>query len=293
MTQMKHSSTPWWMTDTYDVETPIPDAISKLKITGPKGVALVKAWPDGTTQKGWGLNPPPGEADGFMPRYLKDSFNPRRALYGYNKGQWNFAFIMRSLQLVCIDIDGKNGGFEGAKKLGMLPRSLAEVSKSGDGYHLFYLTDEKWDDELGFGKLGDRIGIEQGVDIRWTGCVYHHPQQRWNRRELVDLPLHLEELLIRREQKAAASNARILSVLAGEDETEILMVQAELLAELGKDIPDGKRNQTLFAIGSQMLQAGIEGWEEKIRAKALDVDLDGMEADKIVANIERYATATP
>ena len=64
----------------------------------------------------------------------------------------------------------------------MLPPTLAETSKSGDGYHLFYLVDEEWDDEKGYGLLGDRIGIEQGVDIRATGCVYHHPQQRWNDR---------------------------------------------------------------------------------------------------------------
>ena len=86
-------------------------------------------------------------ADGFMPRYLRGVFNSRRVVYGYERGKWAYAFVMRSMRLVCVDIDGKNGGLEHAKKLGLLPPTLAETSKSGDGYHLFYLVDEEWDDE--------------------------------------------------------------------------------------------------------------------------------------------------
>lgn len=283
------TSLPWWRTDTYDVDAGVPPTFDH-DWCGPKGLALVRAWPDGRTDPGWGLNPPAGSSEGFMPRYLHGEFNERRVLYGYDRGKWAFAYIMRSIQLVCIDIDGKNGGLDGAKKLGMLPKTLAETSKSGTGYHLFYLFDEPWDPTTGFGSLSDRIGIEQGVDIRATGCVYHHAQQRWNHRKPVAMPDHLVELLRHREQKVAASAARIHTVLANQDEMEILMLQDELTSELNKPIPAGKRNNTLFAIGSQMKTANVPDWDVLVADRATAVGLDSVEVDKLIANIERYGT---
>lgn len=288
------TSKPWWLTDTYEEENEISDSLLGVEdLEGPKGVALVRAWPSGVTDQGWGLLPPKGSNEGFMPRYLRGEFNPRRVLHGYRKGLWAFAFIMRSLRLVCIDIDGKNGGIEHAKRLGMLPLTLAETSKSGDGYHLFYLVDEEWNDVTGFGQLSDRIGIEQGVDIRATGCVYHHPQQRWNGRPLAVLPDHLKEALLHREQKVAAQAERITKVLEVNDDMEVLMMQDEILSDLKKPIPAGKRNVTLFAIGSQMHAAQIPDWEDKLIERATQVGLGQDEAEKIVANINRYATVTP
>lgn len=46
-------SLPWWRTDDYDVDTPVPQDL--VEFAGPKGIALVKAYEDGRTQKGWGL----------------------------------------------------------------------------------------------------------------------------------------------------------------------------------------------------------------------------------------------
>lgn len=281
---MKHSSTPWWRTDVYDGEYATPAELDEL--AGPHGVALVRAWPDGRTDAGWG-------GDTFMAKYEQGGFNARRVLYGYNAGKWAFAFIMRSVRLVCIDIDGKNGGLEHAKKLGMLPPTLAETSKSGDGYHLFYTVDEEWVETKGYALLGDRIGLEQGVDFRATGCVYHHPQQRWNDRAPVPLPDHLFQLLHSRNQKVAASNARIVAILEGDDQMEIMMMQDELLSELKKPIPAGKRNNTLFAIGSQMKLAGITGWEEPLSDRANELGLDTGEIEKLVSNIEKYAVPVP
>src|SRR6476660_1446540 len=114
---------PWWMTDDYSEDLAAPDVIRAQ--AGPKGLALVKAWPSGVTDPGWGLHPPKNSTEGFMPRYMRGEFNERRVLHGYAKDLWAFAFIMRSLRLVCIDIDGKNGGLEHAKKLGLLPPTLA------------------------------------------------------------------------------------------------------------------------------------------------------------------------
>lgn len=282
---------PWWQSDNYAGEYDVPVVFANY--TGPKGVGLVKVWPSGETAKGWGLKPPEGSNDGFMPRYMRGEFLDRRVLYGYERDKWAFAFIMRSLKLVCLDIDGKNGGLEHAKKLGLLPPTLAETSKSGDGYHLFYLVDDEWDPKLGFAFLGDRIGIEQGVDFRGTGCVYHHKQQRWNNREVAMLPDHLIQVLQARDQKAAASNQRVTKILDSQDEVEILMLQDELTSELKKDIPPGKRNNTLYAIGSQMCFAGVPDWEDKLTTRATELGLDNDESDKLVANIKKYATVTP
>ncbi len=282
------SSQPWWMTDLYEGDTPLPAEFTDN--AGPEGVALVKAWPSGQTDAGWGLNPPPGSNEGFMPRYNRGEFNARRALFGFNRGKWAFAIIMRSVKIVCVDIDGKNGGLEHAKQLGMLPPTLAETSKSGNGYHLYYLVDDQWDEQLGFAELNDRIGIEQGVDIRATGCVYHFDSQRWNDRPLAVLPDHLLQSMKHREQKHAASTARINKVLENNDPLEVLMMQDQMLADLAKPIAPGKRNNTLFAIGSQLHLANVPGWEDKVRDRAHEVGLDQAEVDKLIGNITRYAT---
>lgn len=283
---MNHS-TPWWQSDSYTDDTPLPACFADH--AGPKGVALVKAWPDGRTDKGWGLQGPDG-GDGFITRYNRGEFNDRRVLYGFKNGRWNFAIVMRSVALVCIDIDGKNGGLEHAKRLGMLPHTLAETSKSGDGFHLYYVVEEPWVSDRGFGELADRIGIEQGVDIRAVGCVYHHAPQRWNDREPAPLPDHLKTLLLHREQKLMAVTERIEKVLDNNDELEILMMQDQILDELNKPMPQGKRNITLFAIGNQMRQAQIPEWDEKLSERAEAVGLDHLETLRLVENIKKYGS---
>lgn len=281
----------WWRTDNYWMQDAVP--IDLVTEAGPKGVALVRAWPDGRTDPGWGLAG--GNGEGFGPRYNRGEFNAKRILYGYERDKWAFAFIMRSLKVLCVDIDGKNGGFEHAGKLGLLPPTLAETSKSGNGYHLFYLHDEPWLGDAGFGEISDRIGVEQGVDVRAVGCVYHYPSQRWNDKRLAPAPKQLIELLKHRDQKVQASNQRIASVLASGDPLEVLLMNDEFERDLAKPIPAGKRNNTLFAIGSKMATAGISGWETKVGDRAQQVGLPDEEITKLIANITRYAgtPATP
>jgi hypothetical protein len=276
---MKTSPKPWWRTDPYEDLSPLPHRITAL--AGPNGVALVRAFGDGKTTKGWG-------DDEFMDNYLKGEFLERRALYRYERKGDPFAIVMRSVRMVAVDIDGKNGGLEHAKKLGALPPTLAETSKSGDGYHLFYELDDEWDDLLGYGTLHDRIGIEQGVDIRATGCVYHHASQRWNDREPAPMPDFLLNLLMSKQQERANRAAHVTKVLQTNDETEILLMRDQLISDLAKPVPAGKRNNTLFAIGQQMKQAQIDDWPELIEKRADEIGLDQDEIDKLVANIERY-----
>lgn len=272
---------PWWTTDDYDIDVGVSHKI--YDEAGPKGIALVRAWKDGKTDPGWG-----GET--FMDRYDKHLFGPSRKLPGYNAGQHAIALVMRSVRLVCIDIDGKNGGLDHVGSLGALPPTLAETSKSGNGYHLFYSTPEdEWDGEKGFALFRDRIGIKQGVDIRATGCVYHHHNQRWNGREIAELPEHLAIQLREQIHKAEATVAAITKILETGDQEEVLIMQDQLEDELKRKIPEGKRNNTLFAIGSQMYLAQVPMWDAKVYQRAIDVGLDDAEAVKLVANIKRYA----
>ena len=280
---IQHSSTPWWTTDTYNMSDPVPSEFNELE--GPKGIALVRAWPDGRTDAGWGLTSPSGE--GFMPRYMRGEFNSRRVLFGYNRGKWAFAFVMRSTKLVTVDIDGKNGGIEGAKKL-VLPPTLAETSKSGNGYHLFYTYEEEWHPDTGYGGLSDRIGFEQGVDFRGTGCVYHHDTQRWNSRAPAPLPDHLVQILKAREQKLLAVHSRITTILNDDDPMEVAMLHDDILTRLAKPIKPGKRNNTLFAIGAEMAQAGVPNWETALADRAVQVGLPNDEITKLVKNINQY-----
>jgi len=279
----------WWETDQYTVADPIPRQIRDLPETflGPKGLSLVKAYRDGSTQKGWGLNPPKGETAGFMPRYLHGDFLEKRALHRYETEDEPFAFVMRASQLIVIDIDGKNRGLEYVVELGLLPPTLAETSKSGNGYHLWYITPESWDLELGFAEVGDAIGIVQGVDIRNVGCVYHYPQQRWNDRELAPVPEgvwnRLTEKLQQRQQVAASIHNTIIQG----DDLEILMMQDALVDELAKPLKPGNRNSYLFAIGNKMRQAQVPDWETKVSDRAAEVGLPAEEIERLVANISK------
>lgn len=281
------TSAPWWRTDIYTNGTPVPEDLESY--AGPNGVALVKTWPDGRTQQGWGLQPSKKNPDAhFIKCYADGEFNARRVLYGFAHDRWNFAIVMRSVNLLAIDIDGKNGGFDHAKNLGLLPPTLAEVSKSGDGYHLLYWTRDQWDPVKGFGVYDDHIGIEQGVDIRSVGCLYHYAQQRWNYRDIAPLPDHLGDIMRARHQRRVAANDRIIKVIQNGDPVEQLMLHDELVTSLKKPIQQGNRNNTLFAIGQKMKDAALPDWQDHISERAHQVGLDDQEIDKLVKNIETY-----
>ena len=280
------STQSWWETDDYTVQDLIPPQFKDPALHGPEGLALVRAFKSGVTQQGWGLTGPEG-SEGFMHRYMHKEFLSRRTEHGYLKERHGAAYVMRASRLMCVDIDGKNGGLEHISMLGALPFTLAEISKSGNGYHLFYSTDDVWDAELGFDQIPDQIGIVQGVDIRGVGCVYHWPTQAWNTREVAPLPDWLRDKLIAKKQERAARKVA-LNKINTLDETEKLVMHAELLDELKKTIPAGRRNTTLFAIGGQLKAAEVDDWQKHLSQKAYDVGLDSREVEKLISNIENY-----
>lgn len=248
----------------------------------------MQVFDDGTTAPGWGSN-------SFITKYKKRGFDMRRAITMFDRKQTPHALVMRSMSMVCLDIDGKNGGFESAAALN-LPRTMAETSKSGNGYHLFYEVEDKWNPTFGFDRLRDRIGWRTGIDIRAVGCVFHYPSQRWN--ALIPAPIP-EGILVDLEQARddlAARAAQITTLRTStdpDDQMEFLMLQTSIQSKLDGPIPAGKRNNTLFAIGAEMMVAGITGWSEQVYNRAVQVGLDDTEAERLVKNIEKYGASTP
>ena len=265
--------------------------------SGPRGTAAVEVYENGRTQSGWGLlepkRSPKAGKPSFMPRYMRGEFRLRRVVNAYRTRQEPFAYVMRAQALICVDIDGKNGGFDSTLKLGELPPTLAETSKSGNGVHLFYETDEPWDDEQGFALFNDHIGLAQGIDLRATGCVYHYHTQRWNDLPVAPLPERLREILTaKKERRQALKIIKPLVITDDMEEDELmaaLLQKDTLLKELANPLPPGSRNNNLFAIGSKLKANGVEGWDNLVYVRALEVGLEVDEADKLVRNIENYA----
>jgi hypothetical protein len=252
-------------------------------LAGPLGLAYVQVYDDGSTAPGWG-----GKT--FIDKYRRRGFAERRAQAVFDRHQTPFALVMRSVQMVCIDIDGKNGGIDSAAALN-LPPTMAETSKSGNGYHLFYTVEDQWNPTFGFDRLRDRIGWRTGIDIRATGCVYHYPSQRWNTSRPMPLP---EGILIDLEQARDEQAARteyiteLRTSTDPDDHMEFLMLQTTIQSKLTAPIPSGKRNNTLFAIGAEMKVAQITGWQEQVFDRATELGLADEEAEKLIKNIERY-----
>ena len=278
----------WWETDTYE-DSSLLGPLAQSDVWGPKGPALVRAYLNGSTQPGWGRVAEDGSLS-FIPRYLRGEFSYRAVEYAFKKRQSAAAIVTRSGRIVCVDIDGKNGGLSTVTQLGALPYTTAETSKSGNGYHLFYsVPEDSWSAEGGFEMIPDQIGIVKGVDIRGIGCVYHYPTQRWNDRPLTDAPPWLIDRLTKRKKQRELTQSIIIDTLDTLDPEEILIMQDELLEELNKTIPAGNRNNTLFAIGSKLMLAQIDGWDDLIRHRAKELNLDFDETERIVRNIGRYA----
>ena len=277
----------WWEhAEQFVVDAIIPPELQDPQWWGPEGAAIVKAYADGSTQRGWGLNSKDGNP-AFMHRYTAGEFHISRAEAGYEAEKHAVAIVMRSARIVCIDIDGKNGGDKHVTTIGALPVTLAETSKSGTGWHLYYYVDEEWDPAEGYGQIPDQNGYVTGVDIKSVGCVYHHNTQRWNKQPIAKLPDWLKEKLLEKKKAREAKASQLLQ-LATLDDTERMLAHANLLDELSKPLKKGSRNTTLFAIGSQLLLAQYPNWQGAVHARATDAGLPEREADRLVLNIENY-----
>lgn len=274
----KEKSMKWWETEAYTDDTPVAPEL--FYWAGPNGVAMVRAFDNGKTDAGW-------SKDRFVTNYTNGKFANPGMLAGFVQDRWALAVVMRSVSVICIDIDGKNGGLTNVVKLGMLPRTLAETSKSGNGYHLFYGVADIWHSDFGFAKFGDRVSLVEGVDIRGVGCVYHHKNQRWNTRKIEMLPSHMESLLLSHEA-ASTTYEQIEELLVSGDEWEIAVMRQELIDALAKNILPGRRNTTLFAIGSKMAAAGVPDWQAMVEARSMQVGLDNAETATLLRNIQKY-----
>lgn len=242
--------------------------------------ALVRVYDEGKTQPGWGLKE-------FMGNYRRGVFHHGRPLHFFRKYDAPFAILMRARPLICVDIDGKNGGIQMAQVLD-LPETLAETSKSGNGYHLYYqLPETVWHETRGYDEIPDLIGLVPGVDIKGTGVVYHYPQQRWNDMHLTTIPLPLLKLIQR------VTTVKFESRLTREgtltmDEEELAILHDRLQEELATPIPAGRRNNALYAIGARLASAGYPAWDTALYDRGLELGLEVREIRNIVQNINKY-----
>lgn len=223
---------PWYKEpDQYTDDTPF-DALGSA--AGPHGPAVVRVFGE-KTQPGWGR-------DRFMQNYTRGFFSPSNI-----PEDKPYAIVMRSLRLLCVDIDGKNDGYETASKLD-LPITLAETSKSGNGHHLYYSYPDEWDVLDGYAAQPDRVGMWPGIDIKSVGVVYHHLHQQWNTDYIVELPDSTWQQLLKRNERDAY--LRVTSSQAAEMADEDLKFKRDmLLIELSKPRKDG-RDSSLWRIGA-------------------------------------------
>ena len=245
-------------------------------------LSLVKVYPNGKTQPGWG-------AKDFVDNYAQAKFRPERVQEAYERRQQPFAFVMRSVPLICVDIDGKNGGIRTAEVLGLSQPTLAERSRSLNGYHLFYrLPYTNWNMARGFDEFNDIIGLVPGVDIKGTGLVFHYPNQRWNTEDIQLLPPSLGELI--GKVKAIRKATRLTKFATQElDEDELVMLHDQLSDELNKKVDVGSRNNRLYAVGAQMCVAGYPSWDLALYDRGAELGLSMEEITDLIKDIEQYA----
>ena len=267
-----------WFEDSnqYYLNKAIPTEISYDKLS------LIRVYPStGKTQPGWG-------GIDFMENYLQNAFSPERAIRFFERYSSPFGIVMRSVPYIVVDIDGKNGGIPTSRVLN-LPPTLAETSKSGNGYHLFYLVpDAVWHELRGYDEFPDLIGLVPGVDIKGTGVVYHYPKQRWNGLPIAELPASLYKLLsTARDVKRAARLTREGAQALDDDERMIL--HDELKEALSKSVPKGMRNQRLYKIGARMFAADYPHWDTALIERGTQLGLEADEIDELIHNITEYS----
>ncbi|QOC56094.1 DNA primase/polymerase [Microbacterium phage Zhengyi] len=243
---------------------------------------LVRLFPSGKTQPGWNNKE-------FMENHDRGAFAPKRALRFFNRYDMPFGLLMRSVPLVGIDIDGKNGGIETSNAL-RLTRSLAETSRSGDGFHIVYSVPfTQWNPKTGYSELPDLLGLIPGVDIKGTGLLFHHSSQKWNNLRIAPLPPTLFDLITNtRDSRQLRRLAR--EVKAPEmDPDDLVIVHDQLKTSLEGKFPVGGRNQKLFALGAQMRAAAYPHWEKALYERGAQIGLDKEEISSIIKNIDAYA----
>jgi len=267
-----------WFQDNsqYTDAVPLPEAFYQFG-----SLALVRLLPNGKTETGWG-------AADFMENLSKGKFALQKSISYYERFKQPFAIIMRSIPYVAIDIDGKNGGVEIARVL-QLPPTLAERSKSGNGYHLFYEVEgAKLDARRGYNEMEDHNGIVRGVDVRGSGVVYHYPGQKWNTLDVAPLPRSLHDLLtnaqdVRRTVRLTKNGTEAL----GPD--ELVIIHDRLRTQLEMPAKEGTRNQRLYAIGSQMYASNFPEWDREIYDRGDELGLPQDEVTGIIRNILKYS----
>lgn len=117
--------------------------------------------------------------------------------------------VVASSGLLVVDVDGRNGGFESAKKLAAVRAQAGYIVRtgSGNGEHWYFKLPAEWAGKSLSGTLRDYPGIDfkSSGFVVGVGCEHHSGQryeaQHGSPAEVTEAPSELLELLYRPERQ--------------------------------------------------------------------------------------------
>lgn len=243
------------------------------------GFSIVALEPADTSRPGSGKRP-------ITPNGVKDATNDFLKFKEQVKGRDNFNIGIATNNLVVIDIDPRNGGLRGLKKLKkeLGPLTGPKVRTGGGGLHYYYLAPKGQEIRCGV--------LEPGVDIK-ARCGYvvapgsAHSSGKpyaWidgrspNDKKIRPLPEKwLAAILQRRERKKSAASETTSAITTSTDTI----------------IPEGRRNDTLTSIAGKLRAQGrdvaaIEAELQQINKERCHPQLDEQEVSRIAKSSERW-----
>jgi hypothetical protein len=211
------------------------------------------------------------------------------------------ALLMKSINVLCVDIDGKNGGMDNLHKLGYLPPTLAEISRSGTGYHLYYSLTDAQNSTFSMDFAG-KSALATGVDIKTQGLVFQavatSKHQMYNARQLSLIPdslANLVELNTIKKQKARVffKSPQGLKELEKKrqaqpkDEWDWSSLGTPCSGYCLSPIPQGMRNDSLYTFGLAKMANGETDWEKHMGHAARKSNIPNDELGVLVGQVKR------
>lgn len=223
-------------------------------------------------------------------KWGEDRFRPRTAPELLERPL--FALCMAGTGLMCLDIDRHQS--DGVATLADwreefhvgMPPTLATRSKSGTGYHLFYLKPETVRRDVIGLRIREGESGASGLDVRATGLVSFCTRDGQgmiatphNGLPVAPCPRWLE-LVLTAKSRPEYIPAPFIGELRG------------CPGKCGQAIAEGQRNDTLFRWGLG-LSNSYDNWAEHVTHRGRASHLPEPEIRRIITSIAGYASRHP